>query len=163
MSGRGVLTSTIHILGRQPGRVLLVNLAIKMSTEPKLTPRILKAHGITYDPVVIQGPAVEHLPKHVNILREGLLDFDGFLIRDVIRDALEDTLHNYEDIPASAYRNTDNLRPWQRDMLREFVHMAKKISDEAPRLQQKQVPENGWENLFNRTVLKQRNDPLSNR
>ena len=131
--------------------------------KPDLTPNILKSHGITYDSAVIVNHDLESLPTHVNILREGLLDFESFLIRDVTRKALHDSCHNYDEIPSCAYRHSDNLEKWERMMLLGYVEMAKKISDEAQRLRQDKTAEFDWQSLFNQTVFKQRQDPLSKR
>ncbi|KAF8849678.1 hypothetical protein BDZ45DRAFT_809789 [Acephala macrosclerotiorum] len=150
-------------------RRIVLELSIKFISSKMSTPRkqkislnSLNAHGIFYDIAVVDDDAAEALPAHVNIVREGVLDFDAFLIRDVANG------HRYDDIPKSAYRDDDNMEKWEHKKLRYFIDTAKNLSDGAQRLRDDLCLEPKWQHLFCNTVFKERNDavprrePLSN-
>jgi hypothetical protein len=122
------------------------------------TPEILKPHGITFDINVREGHGLETLPVHVRIVREGLLDFDSF----VIREALQNTA-DIDQIPTSAYRERREITNWEQERLREFIGTAKDIWDGAHILQDDLATEPRWQDLFNRTVFKQTEHRRSDR
>ncbi|CZR66095.1 uncharacterized protein PAC_15996 [Phialocephala subalpina] len=142
-----------------------------MSTprKQKICPSSLNAHGIFYDIAVVDDDVAEALPAHVNIVREGVLDFDAFLIRDATWEGLPlENRHRYDDIPKSAYRDDDNMEKWEHKKLRYFIDTAKNLSDGAQRLRDDLCLEPKWQQLFCNTVFKERKDavprrePLSN-
>jgi hypothetical protein len=122
---------------------------------PKLTPEILKHHGITYIEAVIDS----HELNHINTMREGLLDFDCFLNREITRNALLDTCYNYNEISESAFRNTGKLDKLDQEILLEFISMAKDISFNTQKLQSGLCQEALWQYLFKDTIFKPRKDP----
>jgi len=112
---------------------------------------ILKSHGITYNSILLHGS--ESLPAHVNIVREGLLDFDGFLNQEVTHKQLEHTSHKYSDIPKYAYRYDENSDP---GILGKFIETAVTMSNGAQRLRDAKAAEAEWQDLFKKTVIMER-------
>ncbi|KAH8587172.1 hypothetical protein B0O99DRAFT_694771 [Bisporella sp. PMI_857] len=135
-----------------------------MSTpkKSKLAPEVLKPHGITYDSAVYNDDS-ETLPIHVNIVREGLLDFDSFLIRERTQQALRDTGHSHNDIPDSAFKSGGGIESSELETQSKFIMMAVKISDAVQTLQFNQSLENSWQALLNRTVFEQKSYPVLKR
>jgi len=121
----------------------------------KLTPEILERHGITYNEVVID----HHNLRHINTIREGLLDFDSILIREIAHNPSPGTWPNYDEIPASAFRNSGRLEKLDEEILHDFILTAKDISFRTQELHDGRCAEADWQSLFRTTIFKARRDP----
>jgi hypothetical protein len=156
-----ILTSTPEILKSGVitfGVAMSSNMSTPKKSRPLPLPEILMLHGITFDINVVQEQMLESLPIHVRILREGLLDFDSFVIRDALLGN-----DDIDEIPASAYRDRREIAKWEQERLREFIATAKDIWDGVHILQRDLATEPLWQDLFNRTIFKQKENGRSDR
>ena len=129
------------------------------AAKPKVTREELAKHGITYNSAVNGTTAFggdESLPDHVQIVRDGILDFDNFIIKGQFESS---------EINMEAYIDSKNLpdpreEQWKYEMSREFIAMAKKLAHDANRLTVYDATESEWQTLFNTTVFTARKDQL---
>jgi len=124
------------------------------AAKPRLTKEELEKHGITYNTIVNGTTAIggnETLPDHVQIVRDGILDFDNFINKGQFKSS---------EINMEAYIHSKNVpkEPWKNEMSREFIAMAKNLADKAQVLIDDNVAESEWQTLFNTTIFERRED-----
>jgi hypothetical protein len=130
-----------------------------MGDKRKLTKEILRSHGITYNIYTCFGTT---RLTHVKTLRDGLVNFDGFLCKSVVENILgEDTVKDSR-IPNDAYRDSGMLEGWQEAKEQNFIRTAQKLSRKAEGLHRDRAPEAEWLGLLIETILKQRETPYYN-
>lgn len=137
----------------------------KKSTIKLLTPYVLEDHGITYDPNV-HDIDCNILPDHVKRVGELLLSLDGFLEKEVVDDIFSESNEAIQNIPESAYFSDNSLKgvgASERQMLQEFISMAKTVTERAVNLQIETAPEDEWQDLFKATFFEQLIRPFSDR
>lgn len=121
----------------------------------KLTPSILKHHGITYYETVIDS----HDLDHVDDVRKGLLDFRGILTREVAHSVLLDDRAHHTEIPPTAFRESGRLEKLDKEIQLDFLLTAKSISYKTRGLQSDLAQEAEWQDLFKETIFKAGKDP----
>jgi len=124
------------------------------ATKPKLTKEELGKNGITYNSTVYGTPAADGnkpLPDHVQIVRDGILDFDNFINEDQFQSS---------EINIKAYIHDKNIpkEPWKKEMSREFIAMAENLAHKARIFKNDNVAESEWQTLFNTTIFERRED-----
>lgn len=92
----------------------------------------------------------ESLPVHVEVVKDGLLDFNHFLGLEATMLLLADdgTTHAGEDIiPLSAYK-ADGRKGSQRAREKEFLESALELAKGARKLEDGFAPQSEWRKLF---------------
>jgi hypothetical protein len=100
------------------------------------------------------------LPAHVNIVKDGLLEFNRFLGLEAVLLVIgnEKSGEDYgDDIPLYAYK-TDGLEASQRARDREFLENAQRLARGAQRLESRFVQDGEWRTLLRSVVTNRTND-----
>jgi hypothetical protein len=109
----------------------------------------------------VEDQGLSSIPAHVNIVKDGLLDFNRFLGLEATMLVLGDEKSGEDDgdvIPLCAYK-TDGLKASQRAREREFLENAKELAEGAQRLESGFVEDGGeWRTLFRNAVTNRKDD-----
>jgi hypothetical protein len=125
--------------------------------------RSAKSHGIFHPgkDKDVEDQDLASLPAHVNMVKDGLLDFNRFLGLEAAMLVLRDEKSgdgNGDGIPLCAYK-TDGLKASQRAREREFLENAQELAEGAQRLESGFVQDGGeWRTLFRNVVTNREDD-----
>lgn len=108
-----------------------------------------------------EDQGLSSVPAHVNMVKDGLLDFNHFLGLEATMLVLSDEKSDGDDgddIPLFAYK-TDGLKVSERAREREFLENAKELAEGAQRLESGLVGDGGkWRTLFRNAVTSRMDD-----
>lgn len=108
----------------------------------------------------VENQHMTSIPAHVNVVKDGLLDFNRFVGLDAVLQLLcdEEPHNDDEAIPLHAFKaSAVDAKSSQRARDREFLENAQKFSKGAQRLENGFAEDNEWRSLF-RTAVNHRMD-----
>lgn len=122
--------------------------------KPRLSKPLLKRHGIRYEETVYVDDGEHPLPIHLEIVREGLLDLEDFLIETVVKQFADmKKISEVKDIAQSAYTQIQLHESESRKLqAMEFLEMAYTLSVESTANDEEAEPT--WQHTFNSTIFK---------
>jgi len=127
------------------------------------SPRSAKSHEIFHSrkDKDVEDQVLSSFPAHVNMVKDGLLDFNHFLGLGATMLVLGDGKSGDGDgdtIPLYAYK-TDGLKASQRAREREFLENARELAEGAQRLEIEFAQDGGeWRTLFRNVVTNRKDD-----
>jgi hypothetical protein len=124
--------------------------------------RSAKSHGIFHPGMDkdVEDQDLASLPAHVNIVKDGLLEFNRFLGLEATMRVLGDEKYGEDDgdcIPLCAYK-TDGLKASQRAREREFLENAQGLAGGAQRLESGFAQDGEWRKLFRNIITSRKDD-----
>jgi hypothetical protein len=124
--------------------------------KPGLSKPLLEQHGITYSHPVYVESGERVLPDHVNTVREGILDFKNFLIKNEVESSLKEVEigEELEKVDPSAFKNPGlDHKEWDKARCKAFIAKAHKVSTKSQELRDNNATEPGWQLMFNTTIF----------
>jgi hypothetical protein len=106
----------------------------------------------------VEDEQVTPVPAHVNVVKDGLLDFNHFLGLEAVLQVLgtEESDDGDEAIPVYAFKaGAPDAKSSQQARDREFLENAQQLTRDAKKLQNGLPEDSEWRGLF-RTVINHR-------